>query len=109
MVQMKKTEQNSRKRTKWNGDKQHTRGRVQNTGYQDAQWNHWVLHEHKKTQAEMSYIKWNKEKSTGTNSGEDEAENQINELNHFKEGKGIQSEQQEERQIQKNEEPLGHL
>ena len=32
----------------------------------------------------------------GTNSGGDEAENQINNLEH-KEGKGIQSEQQEEK------------
>ena len=34
----------------------------------------------------------------GTNSGEDEAENQINDLEH-KEGKSIQSEQQEEKII----------
>ena len=51
----------------------------------------------KKTQAEMkvalSEIKKNLQ---GTNSGGDEAENQINNLEH-KEGKGIQSEQQEEK------------
>ena len=38
----------------------------------------------------------------GTNSGWDEAENQINDLEHKKE-KSIQSEQQEEKRIQKNE------
>ena len=32
-----RTDQNSRKRTKQNGDKQSIRGRVQNTGYKDAQ------------------------------------------------------------------------
>ena len=42
--------------------------------------------------------KWNKEKST--NSGGDEAEIQINDLEH-KEEKSIQSEQQEEKRIQK--------
>ena len=36
----------------------------------------------------------------GTNSGEDEAKNQINNLEH-KEEKSIQSEQQEEKRIQK--------
>ena len=34
---MKKTDQNSRKRTKQNGDKQSIRCRVQNTGYKNAQ------------------------------------------------------------------------
>ena len=38
----------------------------------------------------------------GTNSGEDEAENHINGLEH-KEGKSIQSELQEKKRIQKNE------
>ena len=33
----RKTEKNSRKGTKQNGDKQSTRCRVQNTGYEDAQ------------------------------------------------------------------------
>ena len=37
-----RTEQNSRKRSKRNGDKQHIRCRVQNTGYQNAQRTHWV-------------------------------------------------------------------
>ena len=55
----------------------------------------------KKTQAEMkvtlSEIKKNLQ---GTNSGMDEAKNQINDLEH-KEEKNIQSEQQEEKGIQK--------
>ena len=53
----------------------------------------------KKTQVEMkvtlSEIKNNQQ---GTNSGGDEAENQINDLEH-KEEKSIQSEQQEEKRI----------
>ena len=40
--------ENSRKRTKQNGDKQSTRCRVQNTGYQDALGPDWVLQQHKK-------------------------------------------------------------
>ena len=47
-----------------------------------------------------------------TNSGEDEVENQINDLKH-KEGKSIQSEQQEEKKNSKKQgqaqEPLGQL
>ena len=35
----KRTDQNSRKRTKRNGDKQSIRCRVQNSGYKDAQGN----------------------------------------------------------------------
>ena len=41
----------------------------------------------------------------GTNSGEDEAKNQINGLEH-KEGESIQSEQQEGKRIQKNKDRL---
>ena len=37
------TEQNSRKKTKQNGDKQPIRCRVQNTGYEDAPGTHWVI------------------------------------------------------------------
>ena len=44
----------------------------------------------------------------GTNSGGDEAENQINDMEH-KGGKSIQSEQQEEKTIQKNQERLRSL
>ena len=44
----------------------------------------------------QGYIKWNKENLQGTNSGEDEAEIQINDLKH-KEEISIQPEQQEEK------------
>ena len=63
----------------------------------------------KKTQAEMmvalSEIKKNLQ---GTSSGEDEVENQTNDLEH-KEGKSIQSEQQEEKRIKEKttEDTLG--
>ena len=50
----------------------------------------------------LSEIKKNQQ---GTNSGVDEAENQINNLEH-KEGKSTQSEQQEEKRIQKNQDRL---
>ena len=49
----------------------------------------------KKVQAEMKVIKKNPQR---TNSGEDEAENQINDLEHKVE-KNIQSGQQEEKRI----------
>ena len=38
-----RTEKNSRKRAKENGDKQSIRCRVQNTGYEDAPGTHWVI------------------------------------------------------------------
>ena len=44
----------------------------------------------------------------GNNSGSDEAENQINNLEH-QEGKSMQSEQQEEKRIQKHEDRLRNL
>ena len=47
MVQVK-TEQNTRKRAKCNGDKQSIRCRVQNTGYEDAQGTHLILQKDKK-------------------------------------------------------------
>ena len=60
----------------------------------------------KKTQAEMkvtlSEIKKNLQ---GTSSGGDEANNQINDLEH-KEVKNTQSEQREEKRIQKNKDKL---
>ena len=49
-----------------------------------------------------------KESLQGTNSGVDEAENQINDLEH-KEEKNIQSEQQEEKRIQKTKGRLRSL
>ena len=51
------------------------------------------------------YTKWDKEKLQGTNSGMDEAENQISDLKHMEE-KNMQSEEQEERRIQKNKDRL---
>ena len=63
----------------------------------------------RKTRAEMkvtlSEIKKNLQ---GANSGEEEAENQINHLEHKKE-KSIQPEQQEEKIIQKNEDRIRSL
>ena len=60
----------------------------------------------KKTQAEMqvtlSEIKKNLQ---GINTGVDKAENQINDLEH-KEAKNNQSEQQEEKRIQKNKDSI---
>ena len=44
----------------------------------------------------------------GTNGGEDEVKNQTNDLEH-KEGKRIQSEQQEEKRIEKHEDRLRNL
>ena len=53
----------------------------------------------KKTHAEMKVALSEINKNLhGTNSGEDEAKNQINDLEH-KEGKSIQSEQQKEKRI----------
>ena len=55
----------------------------------------------KKTQAEMKFtLSAIKKNLQGIHSGVDEAENQINDLEH-KEEKNIQSEQQEEKRIQK--------
>ena len=53
MVQMKEQKQNSRERTKVNGDNQSIRCRVQNTGDQDAQRTHEDGNCMKKTQANM--------------------------------------------------------
>ena len=63
----------------------------------------------KKTQAEMKFtVSEIKENLQGTNSGVDEAKNQINDLEH-KGGKNIQSEQQEEKRIQKTKGRLRSL
>ena len=71
-----RTSQNSRKRIKQNGDKQSIRCSIQNTGYQDSQGTHWVLQQHKKTQAEMTVTVIEIKKNLqGINSGLDEAEN----------------------------------
>ena len=61
----------------------------------------------KKTQAEMKVTLHEIKKNLqGANSGVDEAENQINDLEH-KKGKGIQSEQQEEKRIKKKKMRIG--
>ena len=63
----------------------------------------------KKIQPEMkSTLIEIKKNLQGTNSGVDEAEKHISDLEH-KEGKSIQSEQQEENRIQKNEDRLTNL
>ena len=54
------------------------------------------------------YTKWNKEKSTGTNSDRKETRTQINDLDK-KEERNIQPEQNEDTRIQKNEERLRNL
>ena len=88
-------EQNSRKRTKWNGDKQLSdaefktlvvRMLIELTEYSNSV---------KKTQAEIK-VTWSEIKKNlqGTNSGRDETEYQINDLEH-KEEESIQLEQQE--------------
>ena len=63
----------------------------------------------KKTQAEMKVALHEiKESLQGTNSGVDEAENQINDLEH-KEEKNMQSELPEEKRIQKTKDRLRSL
>ena len=63
----------------------------------------------KKTQAEMKVaLSEIKKNLPGTNSGRDEARNQINDLEH-KEEKSIQSELQEEKRIQKNKDRIRSL
>ena len=116
IVEMKKydpnerTEQNSRKRTKQSGD----------TNLSDAEFKTLVIRmlkelieygtSIKKTQAEMkvalSEIKKNLQ---GINSGVDEAQNQINMLEHKEGKKNIQEEQQEEKRILKNEDSVRSL
>ena len=96
-----RTEQNSQKRSKQNRHKQSIRCRIQNTGYQDVQGTHRVLQQHKKTHAEMKVTLIEIQKTLqGTNSGGDELQNQVNDLEH-KEGKIIQSEKWEEKRIKK--------
>ena len=63
----------------------------------------------RKTQAKLK-ITWSEIKKNlqGTNSGDNKAKNQINELER-KEEKNIQSEQQEEKRVQKNQDWLRSL
>ena len=60
------------------------------------------------SQKSEGYVKWNKEKYTGNNSDGKETGTQINDLDQ-KEEINIQSEQNEETIIQKNEEKLRNL
>ena len=62
----------------------------------------------KKTQVEKVTLSGIKKNLEGTNSGGDDTEHQINDLEH-KEEKSIQSEQQKEKRIQKNEDRLRSL
>ena len=93
MAQMK--EQNKTPAKELNEtDNQPIRGRVQNTGDQDAQKTHWVQQQHKKDLGRNEgYAKWIKKNPQGTNSGGGEAGIQINNLEHEKEI-SIQPEQQ---------------
>ena len=61
-----------------------------------------------KNRRSEDYAKWNKEKSTGTNSDGKKTRTQINGLEQ-KEEINIQPEQNEETRIQKNEERLRNL
>ena len=82
-VPIERTDQNSRKRTKWNGDKQSIRCRVQNIGYKDVKELSEDLNSIKKIQSGMKdtliEIKNNLQ---GNSSRVDEAKNQINDLEH---------------------------
>ena len=89
------------------------------TNLSDAEFKAWVIRmlkkltgyfkSIKKTQAEMKIARSEIKKNLqGTSSGGDEAENQINNLEH-KIGKSIQSKQQEETRIKKNEDSIRTL
>ena len=96
-------EQNSRKRAKQNGDKQSIRCRVQNMVIRMLKELSEFCNNIKKTQAKMKVILSEREKNLqGTNSGGHETEYQIKDLEH-KEEKSIQSDQQAEKRIFKNE------
>ena len=102
-----RTEQNSRKRTKQNGNKQSIRCRVQTLVIQMPKELIVYFNSIQKTQAEMKVtLNRIKKNLQGTNSEGDKAENPTNDLEH-KEEKSIQSEQQEEKRIKKNEDRLG--
>ena len=97
-----RTDQNSRKRAKQNGDKQSIRCRVQNMVIRMLKELSESLSSIKEIQSEMKdtliEIKNNLQ---GNNIRMEEVENQINDL-EYKEVKNSQSEQQEEKRIQKN-------
>ena len=94
-----RTDQNSRKRTKQHGDKKSIRYRVQNTGYKGPQETNEDFNSIKKIQSETKDTLIEiKDNLQGINSRIDEAENQINDVEH-KKAENNQSEQQEEKRI----------
>ena len=88
MAQLKEQNKTPEKSSKQNVYKQSIQCRVQNTGYQDAEETPGYVNSIKKTQAEMKFtLSEIKKNLQGTNSGVDEAENQINNLEHKEEKK----------------------
>ena len=90
MSKMKKKEQNSREKTKWNGSVQSTRCRVQNSGYKHAQE---LSEDFNSIKNGIETIKKNKSEMTNTVSGMentleginnrlDEVEDWISDLEH---------------------------
>ena len=97
MSYIKNRKKTYRKRTKQNEDKQPTTCRVQNTGYKDTQELTEDLNSIKKTQSEMKDTLFEIKKNLqGSNGRVDEADNEINDVEH-KEAKNNQSEKQEEK------------
>ena len=95
------TDQNSRKREKQNGDKQSIRSRVQNTVYKVLKELSEDLNSTKQTQSEIKdTLNEVKNNLQGNNNRVGEAKKKFNDLEH-KEAKSSQSEQEEEKGIQK--------
>ena len=83
--------------TPQNGGEPSIRCRIQNTGYQDAQGTHCVLQQYKKDPGRnQSYTSEIKKTLQEINSGVDEAENQINDLEHKEEKTGNQNKKKKE-------------
>ena len=101
--------QKPRKRAIWIGDKQSIRCRVPNTGYKDAQGLSNDLNIIKKIQSEIrdTLIKINNNLQ-GNNSRVDEAENQINDVEH-KEAKTTNQNIKNVKIIQRKEDSLSRL
>ena len=92
-----RTDQNSRKRAKQNRDKQSITCRVQNTGYKGLKELSDDLNSIKRIQSEMKdTLTEIKNNLQGKNSRVDEAENQINDLEH-KEAKNNHIEQEKKK------------
>ena len=106
MAQMKEQNKTPVKELNDTEIRQPVRCRIQNTGAMDAQRTHWVFQKHKGKNER--YIKWNKEKSTGTISGEEEARIQINDLEHNEEINN-QPKHNEETRIKKTEKRIRRL